>query len=186
MTISAVFLDRDGILNEYLPGDYVKTPGELRLIPGVAAAVKRLNDAALPVVVISNQQGVGRGLMTRADLDVVEQTLRDLLVREAGASLGRCYYCTDLKSANSPRRKPAPGMLLEAASDLGIDVGTAVMIGDSTTDVAAAKSAAAGAALLVLSGSIREYSPDSMSPAPDHVFLDLNAAVDWIIKEKHR
>jgi D-glycero-D-manno-heptose 1,7-bisphosphate phosphatase len=186
LTISAVFLDRDGVLNEYLPGDYVKTPHELRVMPGASSAIRQLNDAGLPVVVISNQQGVGKRLMSRDDLDAVEQALRRGLHAEAGAWLDRCYYCTDLKSANSPRRKPAPGMLLEAAHDLGIEPRACVMVGDSPSDIAAAKAAGVGAAVLILSGATREYRPGDMSPAPDQVFSDLQAAINWIIQERQQ
>lgn len=182
MNIEAVFLDRDGILNEYLPGDYVKRPDEFRLIAGVAVAVRRLNDAGLPVVVTSNQQGVGKGVMTRADLDAVEQYMRALLRDEAGATLHACYYCTDLSSVQSTRRKPAPGMLLEAAADLGIAPDRAVMIGDSPTDIAAGCAAGVAASLLVLSGAHRQYAAGDMTPAPDHVFPDLGSAVKWVLE----
>ena len=181
MAVSAVFLDRDGVLNEYLPGAYVRNVDELRLIPGVSAAVRRLNDAGIPVVVISNQQGVGQGIMTRDDLDTVEQEIRKRLKDEAGATLDRCYYCTDLSNVNSARRKPAPGMLLEAAEALGIDLAQAVMVGDSATDIQAAKAAGVGSALLILTGSISIYTAGDISPEPDVVFIDLDSAVDWII-----
>lgn len=182
MSVSAVFLDRDGVLNEYLPGAYVRNVDELRLIPGVAEAVRRINDAGVPVVVISNQQGVGKGLMTPDDLDTVEREMRRLLA-ESEAKLDRCYYCTDLKSANSPRRKPEPGMFLEAAEEMGIDLSKAVMVGDSATDIAAAHAAGVGSAILLLTGSISVYTAGDITPEPDAVFIDMNTAVDWILGE---
>jgi histidinol-phosphate phosphatase family protein len=182
VSISAVFLDRDGVLNEYLPGAYVRFPEELRVIAGVSGAIRRLNDAGIPVVVVSNQQGVGKGLMTADDLNVVEQHLCQKLKDENGAWLDKCYYCTDLNDANSPRRKPAPGMLLEAADEFGIDLSQAVMVGDSATDIAAARAAGVGSALLVLTGSINVYTAGDMTPEPDVVFIDLNSAVDWILE----
>jgi len=182
VSVSAVFLDRDGVLNEYLPGAYVRNVDELRLIPGVSAAIKRINDAGIPVVVISNQQGVGKGVMSREDLDVVEKEICRRLNDESGATLDRCYYCTDLSSANSPRRKPAPGMLLEAAKELGIDLADAVMVGDSATDIQAAKAAGVGSALLLLTGSLSVYTAGDISPEPDVVFIDLGTAVDWILE----
>jgi D-glycero-D-manno-heptose 1,7-bisphosphate phosphatase len=182
MKISAVFLDRDGVLNAYLPGDYVKTPAEMALIPGAAIAVRRLNDASIPVIVISNQQGVGKGLMTEDDLNTVTASLRASLDTEAGAHIDRCYYCTDLKSANSQRRKPAPGMLLEAAEDFGLALSETIFVGDSPTDIAAGAAAGVGATLLILSGATRAYGDGGMTPAPDHVFADLTAAVDWILE----
>jgi histidinol-phosphate phosphatase family protein len=184
MKISAVFLDRDGVLNTYLPGDYVKTPGQLSLIPGVAAAVRRLNEASLPVIVISNQQGVGKGLMTEDDLAGVTNALCEALADESGARIDRCYYCTDLKSTNSHRRKPAPGMLLEAAEDFGLDLSETVFLGDSPSDIAAGAAGGVGATLLILSGATQAYGDGGMTPAPDHVFADLTEAVDWILEKR--
>ena len=148
----------------------------------MSAAVKRINDAGIPVVVISNQQGVGKGIMTREDLDVVEKEICRRLKDESGATLDRCYYCTDLNSVNSPRRKPAPGMLLEAAEDLGIDLANAVMVGDSATDIQAAKAAGVGSAVLLLTGSLSVYKAGDIAPEPDVVFIDLGTAVDWILE----
>jgi D-glycero-D-manno-heptose 1,7-bisphosphate phosphatase len=181
VSVSAVFLDRDGVLNTYLPGAYVRFPEELRVIPGVSKAIRRLNDAVIPVIVISNQQGVGKGLMTMNDLNVVEQRLCQKLKDENGAWLDKCYYCTDLNSVNSPRRKPSPGMLLEASEEFGVDLSHAVMVGDSATDIQAAKAAGVGSALLVLTGSIQVYMAGDITPEPDAVFIDLNTAVDWIL-----
>lgn len=182
VAVSAVFLDRDGVLNEYLPGAYVRFPDELRVIPGVAQSIRRLNDASIPVIVISNQQGVGKGLMTADDLKVVEQHLCQRIKDEHGAWLDKCYYCTDLSHVNSARRKPAPGMLLEAGEEFGLDLSNAVMVGDSATDIAAAKAAGVGAAVLVLTGSITVYQAGDIEPEPDAVFIDLNTAVDWILE----
>ncbi|MGO8671830.1 MAG: D-glycero-alpha-D-manno-heptose-1,7-bisphosphate 7-phosphatase [Capsulimonadaceae bacterium] len=183
MAVTAVFLDRDGILNVNLPGAYVRHPGELQIIPGVPAAVKRLNDAGIPVIVVSNQQGVGKGLMTAADVLVVEDHIRRQLHAETGAWLDRCYYCTDLAHTGSTRRKPEPGMLVEAAAEFGLDLNGAVMVGDSATDIAAGFAAGVAATLLVLSGATRAYQDGAMVPAPDHVFDDLGAAVDWILSQ---
>ncbi|MEI6432749.1 MAG: HAD-IIIA family hydrolase, partial [bacterium] len=78
----AVFLDRDGVLNVYLPEDYVKTPEELVLLPHVAEAVRRFNEAGYPVFVISNQQGVSKGVMTDADLTAIDAALHARLAAE--------------------------------------------------------------------------------------------------------
>ncbi len=176
-----MFVDRDGVLNRYLPGRYVQTPDELVVLPGVPQAVRRLNDAHIPVVVISNQQGVGKGLMTEMDLMRVEQRLAHVLKAEAGAHLDACLYCTDLKSANSPRRKPAPGMLTEAAERFKLDLSRTVFVGDSATDMEAGRAAGVGTTLLVLCGSVTTYHAGDMAPAPDFVFADLPAAVHWIL-----
>lgn len=184
MRFQAVFLDRDGVLNAHLPGAYVRNTDELGFIPGVAAAVRRLNDAGLPVVVISNQQGVGKGIMSHDDLLVVQRHLEDGLAAEAGARIDAWYYCFDLAGQGSERRKPKPGMLYEAASDLDIDLSKAAFVGDSPTDIGAGLAAPVAASVLVLSGATREYNPDTFTPRPDRVFGDLGAAVTWILEEQ--
>ncbi len=181
----ALFLDRDGVLNVYLPGDYVKTPDELRLLPGAARAVRMANDAQIPVLLISNQQGVGKGVMTQADLGDVDAALRARLQDEAGASLSASYYCAALSRDNSPRRKPEPGMILEAARDHNVDLARSVFVGDTETDALAARAAGVGAFVLVLTG--KHQNPDvaqdaSRFPvAPDFVAADLGEATRWTL-----
>lgn len=182
MSIQAVFLDRDGVLNPHIPGGYLQSADELVVLPGVARAVRRLNDAGLPVILVSNQQGVGKGLMTIADLLAIEARMAQALVHEAGARLDRCYYSTELASENSPRRKPGPGMLLEAARDFGLTLADTVFAGDSSTDIAAGHAAGVGSTVLLLSGGTRAYAPGDFKPAPHLVFLDLPQFVDWILE----
>lgn len=182
MTLEAVFLDRDGVLNPHIPGGYLQRAADVSLLPGVAQAVKRLNDLGIPVIVISNQQGVGKGLMTGDDLLAIEHRLCQALADEAGAFLARSYYCTELSCANSSRRKPQPGMLLEAAADFGLTLSHTVIAGDSSTDIIAGASAGVGKTILLLSGGTKTYADGDMTPAPDRVFADLPSAVDWILE----
>ena len=181
--IDAVFLDRDGVLNPHIPGGYLLRAEDVTVLPGVAAAVRRLNDAKLKVIVISNQQGVGKGLMTRADLEAIERRMGEILVQEAGAFLDGCYYSTEMASENSPRRKPQPGMLLEAARDFGLTLAHTVFAGDSATDIAAGRAAGVGQTALLLSGGIRAYAAGDFQPAPDWVFPDLASLVDWALEQ---
>ena len=184
MKCEAVFLDRDGVLNPHIPGGYLQSADELVILPGVALAVRRLNDAGLPVIVISNQQGVGKGLMTMDDLVAIERRMGDALAHEAGARLDRCYYSTELASANSRRRKPGPGMLLEAAQDFGLMLARTVFAGDSPTDIAAGHAAGVGRTVLLLSGGTKTYAAGDLMPAPDLVFADLPALTDWILENR--
>ena len=183
MNISAVFLDRDGVLNPHIPGGYLLSADDLVVLPGVAQAVRRLNEAGLPVIVISNQQGVGKGLMTTDHLAAIEARMEDALRNEAGARIDRCYYSTELASVNSPRRKPGPGMLLEAGADFGLTLSETVFAGDSPTDIKAGHAAGVGATLLLLSGGTHSYASGDMTPAPDYVFTGLPEAVDWILEQ---
>jgi D-glycero-D-manno-heptose 1,7-bisphosphate phosphatase len=183
MKIDAVFLDRDGVLNPHIPGGYLLRADDVVVLPGVAAAVRRLNDAGLRVIVISNQQGVGKGLMTVSELAAIQQRMAELLMQEAGAHLDRCYYSTELAAENSPRRKPNPGMLLEAAYDYGLTLAHTVFAGDSATDIAAGHAAGVGQTALLLSGGIRAYADGDFQPAPDLVFPDVTSLVNWVLEQ---
>ncbi len=182
MILEAIFLDRDGVLNPHIPGGYLLRPDDVVVMPGVAAAVRRLNDAGVRVLVISNQQGVGKGLMTRGDLDAVERRMGEILEQGAGAFLDGCYYSTETASENSPRRKPQPGMLLEAAADFGLTLVRTVFAGDSATDIQAGHAAGVGHTALLLSGGIQAYAEGNFQPAPDLVFPDLASLVDWVLE----
>ncbi len=184
MTISAVFLDRDGVLNPHIPGGYLLPADELTLLPGAARAVRRLNEARLPVIVISNQQGVGKGLMTLDDLKTIERNMAAALAQEAKARVDRWYYSTELAADDSPRRKPAPGMLFEAAQDFGLDLEETVFAGDSPTDIAAGHAAGVGRTILLLSGGTARHTPGAMTPPPDLIFPTLADAADWILEQR--
>ena len=183
MTIEAVFLDRDGVLNPHILGGYLLSAGDVTLLPGVAHAVRRLNDAGLKVIVISNQQGVGKGLMTLSDLAAIQQRMAEMLHVEAGAHLDRCYYSTELALENSPRRKPGPGMLLEAATDCGLTLANTLFAGDSPTDIQAGHAAGVGQTVLLLSGGLSTYAPGDFQPAPDLIFSTLSALTDWVLEQ---
>jgi D-glycero-D-manno-heptose 1,7-bisphosphate phosphatase len=121
----AVFLDRDGVVIE--DSAYVGTPDRVQLVPGAAEAVAALNRAGWPVVVVTNQAGVGRGLFTEADVDRVHAHIRSLL-RSHGAAIDAFHFCPHHPEAELPRyrvvcecRKPQPGMLLRAAAELELD-----------------------------------------------------------------
>lgn len=182
----AVFLDRDGVLNVYLPGDYAKTPDDLILLPGAAQAVRRLNDAGLPVFVLSNQQGVGKGIMSHDDLRVVDTSLRDKLQREAGATVLQSYYCTHLSADQCECRKPGPGLFLQAAREHNLDLSASVFVGDTETDAQAARAANVGTFIFVLSGKYQNnpavlQNPDRFPQAPNHTAPDLAQAVEWLL-----
>ncbi len=160
--------------------DYVTTPDELVPMPGAAAAVARLNAAGLPVVVVTNQGGIARGLYTEADLAAIHAKLYDHLA-DGGARLDDLIWCPAIDDAD-PWRKPRPGMLREAARRLGLAPAQAVMIGDSLRDVEAARRCGARA-VLVRTGKGRRDEPLLAEQwyTVDHIADDLAAAVDWIL-----
>ena len=129
-----LFLDRDGILNKHLPGDYVRNWNMWEWLPGVLDAMPKLAQRYQRIFIVSNQQGVGKGLMTEADLeDVHRHMLAD--IEAAGGRIDKVYVCTELESAHSPNRKPEIGMALQAKIDFPeVDFHRSVMVGDSASD----------------------------------------------------
>jgi D-glycero-D-manno-heptose 1,7-bisphosphate phosphatase len=132
---SAVFLDRDGTIME--DAHYIRTPGQVRLLDGAAGAIKRLNDAEIPVVVVTNQSAIGRGLITVDDYEAVRGQLESLLSRR-GAHIDASYYCPDdpREAPASSCRKPGTKMFEDAIRDFAIDASRVVYIGDRWRDVA--------------------------------------------------
>jgi len=122
--------------------------------------------------------------MTLGDLEAIERRMAEIMEQEAGAFLDRCYYSTELAGASSARRKPGPGMLLEAAQDFGLTLAQTVFAGDSPTDIQAGRAAGVGKTALLLSGGIAAYTKGDFHPAPDLVFPDLAALVDWVLEQQ--
>lgn len=150
----AVFLDRDGTLNRLLTDpetgavDSPMTVQELELLPGVASAVRQLNDIGFLVVIASNQPAVGKRKTTLRDVDAITQRLKSTLAAETGARVDAVYYCLHHPEAVDVEyrqacgcRKPAPGLLLKAAAELSIDLASSYMVGDGAVDVLAARRA---------------------------------------------
>jgi histidinol-phosphate phosphatase family protein len=132
---SALFLDRDGVINQRLVGAYVRHPGEFAFLPGVREALTVLRPAFCRVVVATNQQGIGKGLMTEADLALVHAFMLAYL-NEHAVLIDRVYHCPALAEANHPDRKPAPGMAHRAKADFPeIDLATSLMVGDAPSDM---------------------------------------------------
>lgn len=137
----AVFLDRDGVINWKAPeGEWVTRWEEMRFFPGVADAIAAFNRAGFRVIVISNQRCVAKGLITSHALELMHQQMCNVLAR-AGAIIEAVYYCPHEKDAGCTCRKPAPGLLLRAKHEHGIDLSGSWMIGDSELDVEAGRNA---------------------------------------------
>lgn len=176
---AAVFLDRDHTLIED-PG-YINDPSSVRLLPGVAKAIARLRAAGYLNIVVTNQSGLARGLITEAQIDAVHFRLREVL-RAEGASLDAIYYCPYLAGEEavvekfrreSNLRKPGPGMLLLAAEEHAIDLQRSWMIGDSGRDVEAGR--AAGCRTILIGNA------DSTTTNADHRAKDLPSAVEIVL-----
>jgi len=132
---SALFLDRDGVINRRIVGDYVRNLSQFEFLPGAIDAIIRLGKRFRYVIVVTNQQGIGKGLMNVADVDEIhDYILRQL--QAAGGHIDKIYCCPSLETANDPNRKPGIGMGLQAGRDFpDIDFGCSLMIGDSPSDM---------------------------------------------------
>jgi D-glycero-D-manno-heptose 1,7-bisphosphate phosphatase len=186
----AVFIDRDGTLTEEV--GYVNHPTRLRLLPRSAEAIRRLNAAGVPAVVVTNQAGIARGYFTEDILHATTDELRAQLDR-AGARLDGVYACTHHPTAGEPPfrmscecRKPKPGLLLQAAKDLGLDLTRSVMVGDKSSDIEVAPQVGARSVLVLTGYGLGEweYRRDRFGTMPDHVADDLLDAVEWALRER--
>ncbi len=190
----AVFLDRDGtIIREY---GHFWAPSEIQLIPGAAAAVRRLKAAGFLAVLATNQSGIARGIFTEAQFWVGERRLEELLAQE-GVKLDAVYFCPHHPTEGEPPyagpcecRKPKPGMLLQGARECGIDLARSYMVGDSVVDVGAGKAAGVRTVRVDTTFGLG-ISPARLTelveaeaqagPTPDHKASDLDAASKWIL-----
>ena len=141
-----VLLDRDGVINHDSP-EYIKSPAEWRPISGALAAIARLNTAGLHVALCTNQSGIARGLFSPRDLAAIHVRLALELSRHSG-HLNLVRFCPHIDADACNCRKPAPGMLLDCMTEFGVAPEETVFIGDSPSDVAAARAATCEAAFV--------------------------------------
>ena len=144
----AALLDRDGVINRKAPdGEYVTQWEEMQILPDVPQAISLLNGAGYLVIIVTNQRCVARRLITASGVEFIHKRLCETLA-DAGATINAVYYCPHEDSPACGCRKPAAGMLLEAACTHDIDLTASWMIGDSSVDVIAGKTAGCRTALL--------------------------------------
>jgi D-glycero-D-manno-heptose 1,7-bisphosphate phosphatase len=145
----AVFIDRDGVINQKpREGEYITSWDDFHILPGVAEAIALLKKAGYAVIVVTNQRCVAKALIAIAELEEIHARMRESLAR-SGATLDGVYYCPHDYQSQCKCRKPAPGMLLEAAQELGLDLGSSWMVGDSDIDIQAGKNAGCKTARVV-------------------------------------
>lgn len=178
----AVFLDRDNTLIED-PG-YINHPNQVRLLPGAAAALAQLRKLGYLLVIVSNQSGIARGIVTEEVLEKIHQRITRLLTDE-GAMLDAIYYCPYHPEGVIPKyrmesdlRKPAPGMLLKAAEELDIDLGRSWMVGDSYRDIAAGKRA--GCRTILIDSPVNRAARTATDPIPDRKVGSIREAANVI------
>ena len=142
----AVFFDRDGTLIS--DTGYLSCPNEVELLPGAIALLRGLRSAGFLLVVVSNQSGVGRGLITEEQARSVDHRFRAILA-EYGFALDGVYYCPHAPDAECDCRKPKPGLLLRAAAELRIDLKRSYIVGDKLSDVEAGAAVGCRSILLI-------------------------------------
>ena len=184
----AVFLDRDGTINEQM--GYINHISRFHLLPGVAEAIRRLNEARIPVIVVTNQSGLARGYFPAELLTAVHEKMVTLLA-EHGAHVDGIYICPHHPEAkreeyrvNCDCRKPKTGLLVQAAKDLGLDLVRSFVVGDRWSDLKTAANCGA-TPVLVLTGygsGDALYIGPSQEVQPAMVGVDLAAAVQWILE----
>ena len=184
-----VFLDRDGTISR--EGGYINHPDRIELLPGAAAAIRRLNEKNVLSIVTTNQAGVARGYLTEAVLARIHRRLIDLLA-ERNARLDAVYYAPTHPEGqiaryrrDSEMRKPDVGMIRKACREFSVDLSRSYVVGDKITDIEFAHRAGLKG-VFVLSGyglGAHEYQRDTWRVRPDHIADDLKTAVAWILKD---
>jgi len=185
----AVFLDRDGTLIREV--GYLSRPDEIRVLPEACEAVRRINQAGLKAIVITNQSGLGRGFFDEAELGAIHARLSELFAAE-DASLDAFFYCPHHPDSQHPAfsrvcdcRKPSPGLLERARDVLGVSLADSVIIGDKLVDVESGHRAGA-LGILVRTGygefSELQLKDKENQTEPDHVADNVLAGVKWFLE----
>ena len=184
----AVFIDRDGTINEET--GYVDSLAKFRLLPGVNEALRRLNESGIPAIVITNQSGVGRGYFSMDFLDTLHNRMM-MEFTEQGCRLDGIYICPHHPDENCACRKPKPGMLLSAAKENEIILHASYVVGDKMRDIELAHRVGAKGILVLTGYGAEELRNNPSLPqipvgtefnsVPDHVAANLSEAVEWVL-----
>ncbi|HMD10630.1 MAG TPA: HAD family hydrolase [Candidatus Acidoferrum sp.] len=177
----AVFLDRDGTISEEV--GYLNHVSRFRILPRVAESIRRLNEAGLPVIVVTNQSGVGRGYFPESLVHSIHEIMAQQL-EAAGARLDAIYYCPHTSVDRCDCRKPNTGMLEVAAREHAIDLQRSFVVGDRHGDIELARRVGACSILVRTGYGEGEYlwNAAKWSIQPDFVAADLADAVHWILR----
>jgi D-glycero-D-manno-heptose 1,7-bisphosphate phosphatase len=176
----AVFLDRDGVLIENRP-DYVRNWHDVAFYPQALAAMSRISRLPHSIILVTNQSAVGRGIISLDRAWAINQRIVEV-ISEAGGRIDRVYMCPHAPWDGCGCRKPKPGLFLQAASELSLDLNQSLMIGDALTDLVAAKAAGVPMVALVRTGrgDEQEQLPVAENLQPLAVYPDLSDALETI------
>lgn len=171
---SAIFVDRDGVINRRRANDYVLDWSQFVFVDGIREALRDLASLRLPMILISNQSAIGRGLLEPAELEVITERMRKALEQD-GTFLTAAYFCPHRPDEKCVCRKPQPDLLNQAAADFGVDLTRSVLIGDSDADVKAAQAVGChpvlfGLGLTACSDSLRWMQDVPIANSPKQLF----------------
>jgi D-glycero-D-manno-heptose 1,7-bisphosphate phosphatase len=176
----AIFLDRDGVINRNR-ADHVKNWAEFEFLPGVLPALRRLAQLEWPVVVISNQAIVGRGLVSQHELDAINVHMITT-VQSVGGRIDRAFYCPHRPEDTCGCRKPRPGLLLQAAEEMKLDLANSFFVGDAESDVMAAKAVGCRPVLVKTGRGAGQMDVLRQGQVMGYYLADdLADAVNWIL-----
>lgn len=179
--MAVAFLDRDGVINENLENDYVKSWDEFQFIQGVKQAIKALTDANCKVIIISNQAGIGKGIMSAEAVEKINARMVKE-IEHCGGKVAATYYCPHRPDENCECRKPKPGMLLKAERELGVKLLQAYLIGDKISDIQAGAQVGCKTILVKTGWGREQIKKRSEWPIePDYIAPDLSEAVKLIL-----
>ena len=148
--IPALFLDRDGVINENR-ANYVRSLEDLFIYPWALKALARIKDIPYKIIIVTNQSAIGRGLVLREEIDLINQRLLET-IRASGGRVDGIYVCPHSPADGCDCRKPAAGLLHQAAADHDIDLKQSILIGDALSDLKAGQAAGVSQTVLLLTG----------------------------------
>jgi len=182
----AVFMDRDGTIIE--DTGYIDSPERVKFLPGSIEAIKRLKDAGYKVVIISNQAGIARGLLTEDMLQTIDKYIHKKIL-SGGTHIDGSYYCPHHPEHGvypyrqaCECRKPHTGLVKKAAKEHDLDLSKSFMVGDHSSDIETAKRAGIKSVFVLTGHGPKEK--ENLKEKPDHFAADLMEAVKWILEWK--
>lgn len=173
----AVFLDRDDTIIRNVP--YLGDPSKVEILAGVREGIQKLREAGFILLVVSNQSGVGRGLISREQVDLVNQAMEEQL---GGRFFEKYYMCFEVPGQpGSDKRKPSPHMLFEARDEWGIDLTSSFMVGDRLSDVESGQNAGCKAVLVLTGSEENDGELEAARGKADWVAEDFSGVTEWVL-----
>ncbi len=185
MNIEAVFSDRDGVLIENRP-DYVRFLNQVQFIPNVLSATKRLADAGVPLIIVTNQSAVGRGIASKEQIEEIQEYVVEAIAKAGGQVIGS-YICPCSPEQNCDCRKPKPGMFLQAAAELGVNPLQCAMVGDAVSDMQAGIAVGCDCYMVETGRGMEQKMKLTESEIAKTKFVsDFSQAVDLILESRRK